>query len=365
MFEKFSEDARRAVLFAQKEAERFGSSRAGPEHLLLGLLQEFDAETAAPSGARILLEQSGVSVPALRAETTASCVRGGRRAGQKLTLTQAAQETLVLASEEAARLGSSRVGTEHLLLGLLRRADSIEAAVLNQFGVSLASAHHALRFLTVYWPEGQAPPPQELMTPDEAAAYLGVGLPLLYRLLGRKKLLALRLDGQWRFVQSWVLRCGEDDIVPLRLGAERVSVLLEDAETAWAFFDPAQAFPSRPAGAPAPEQLSAPALLLGALLAGVSELSLEPSGDTLWVRSRRSGALQEKALPRRRLAPWAAEWSAMAEGIAQKKIVKKIVVMDRRYGKEYLVRVSPLPAADPEAVMLHLWERSGPPPPVT
>jgi len=130
-FEKFSERARRALTRAQEEAQHFGHNYIDTEHILLGLIAEED------SVASQVLTNLGVSVSKVRSAVEFIVGRGGRPNTGEVGLTPRAKKVIELAVDEARRLNHSYIGTEHLLLGLLREREGSAAGVLESFGVTL------------------------------------------------------------------------------------------------------------------------------------------------------------------------------------------------------------------------------------
>ncbi len=130
-FEKFSERARRALTRAQEEAQRFGHNYIDTEHILLGLVAEED------SVASKVLANMGVLPNKLRAAVEFVVGRGERSTIGEVGLTPKAKRVIELAVDEARRLSHSYIGTEHLLLGLLREREGAAVGVLESFGVTL------------------------------------------------------------------------------------------------------------------------------------------------------------------------------------------------------------------------------------
>ena len=139
-FEKFTERAREALSLARDEAKRFNHNFIGTEHILLGLLREGEGVAA------LVLTRMGVGLDAVRDEVERIIGGGDRRivgeAGLtrivgEVGLTPRAKKVMELAVDEARRMRQSHVGTEHLLLGLVREGEGIAANVLKQFGVTL------------------------------------------------------------------------------------------------------------------------------------------------------------------------------------------------------------------------------------
>jgi ATP-dependent Clp protease ATP-binding subunit ClpC len=133
-FEKFSERARRALTRAQEEAQRFGHNYIDTEHILLGLVAEED------SVASKVLINMGVLPNKIRAAVEFVVGRGERSAIGEVGLTPRAKRVIELAVDEARRLNHSYIGTEHLLLGLLRDREGAAVGVLESFGVSFEKA---------------------------------------------------------------------------------------------------------------------------------------------------------------------------------------------------------------------------------
>jgi len=129
-FEKFSERARRALTRAQEEAQRFGHNYIDTEHILLGLIAEED------SVASKVLGNMGVLPNKIRAAVEFVVGRGERSAIGEVGLTPRAKRVIELAVDEARRLNHSYIGTEHLLLGLLRDREGAAVGVLESFGIT-------------------------------------------------------------------------------------------------------------------------------------------------------------------------------------------------------------------------------------
>ncbi|HEY3266014.1 MAG TPA: ATP-dependent Clp protease ATP-binding subunit [Armatimonadota bacterium] len=131
MWQRFTERTRRVIFFAQEEAARLGENYVGTEHLLLGLVRENDSVAAR------ILERLGVNLGRVRQEIERQVARGDGRLGQEMQLTPRAKRVIDLAYEEARQLNNNYIGTEHLLLGLVRESDGIAGRVLARLGVDL------------------------------------------------------------------------------------------------------------------------------------------------------------------------------------------------------------------------------------
>lgn len=134
MWQRFTERARKVVFFAQEEAQKFGEGYVSTEHLLLGLVRESDSVAAR------VLERLGVSLSRIRAEVEKQLPRGDARPTQDMTLTPRAKRVIDLAYDEARNLNNNYIGTEHLLLGLIREGDGLAGRVLAKLGVELERA---------------------------------------------------------------------------------------------------------------------------------------------------------------------------------------------------------------------------------
>jgi len=131
MWQRFTERARKVILLGQEEAGRMGSSHVGTEHILLGLVREHEGVAAQ------VLERMGVSLNKLRHEIETQVPPRQESGGAEPKLTPRAKRVLELAADEARRLKHSYIGTEHLLLALVREKDGIAAKVLKKFGLNL------------------------------------------------------------------------------------------------------------------------------------------------------------------------------------------------------------------------------------
>ena len=130
-FEKFSERARRVLSLAQEEAQRFNHNYIGTEHILLGLVREADG-TAAKVLASLAIELSKV-----RSAVEFIIGKGETASSGEIGLTPRAKKVIELAVDEARRLNHHYIGTEHLLIGLMREGEGVAAGVLESLGVTL------------------------------------------------------------------------------------------------------------------------------------------------------------------------------------------------------------------------------------
>ncbi len=131
MWQRFTERARKVVFYAQEEAGRLGENYVSTEHLLLGLVRENDSVAAR------ILDRIGVSLGRIRSEIERQVARGDGRLGQDMQLTPRAKRVIDLAYDEARQLNNNYIGTEHLLLGLIREGEGLAGRVLSKLGVDL------------------------------------------------------------------------------------------------------------------------------------------------------------------------------------------------------------------------------------
>jgi ATP-dependent Clp protease ATP-binding subunit ClpA len=132
MFERFTVRARRVVVLAQEEARDLGHDYIGTEHLLLGLLPDTEAVAVR------VLDGLGISREAVREQVVARVGRAGRTPVGHIPFTPQAKKSLELSLREALQLGHNHIGTEHLLLGLIREGEGVAAQVLTGLGADLA-----------------------------------------------------------------------------------------------------------------------------------------------------------------------------------------------------------------------------------
>jgi hypothetical protein len=131
MFERFTDRARRVVVLAQEEARRLNHAHIGTEHLLLGLIREGEGVAARA------LEALGINRAAVRREVEEIVGRGQQPPPGHIPFTPRAKKVLELSLRESNQLGHNYIGTEHILLGLLREGEGVAAQVLVKMGVDL------------------------------------------------------------------------------------------------------------------------------------------------------------------------------------------------------------------------------------
>src|SRR6187397_3357454 len=131
MFERFTDRARRVVVLAQEEARMLNHNYIGTEHILLGLIHEGEGVAAKA------LESLGISLEAVREKVEETIGPAGTAASGAPPFTPRAKKVLELSLREALQLGHNYIGTEHILLGLVREGEGVAAQVLFKRGADL------------------------------------------------------------------------------------------------------------------------------------------------------------------------------------------------------------------------------------
>ena len=132
MFERFTDRARRVVVLAQEEALGLNHNYIGTEHILLGLIREREGVAAKA------LESLGISLEAVRAQVEEIIGQGQSAPTGHIPFTPRAKKVLELSLREALQLGHNYIGTEHILLGLIREGEGVAAQVLVKLGADLS-----------------------------------------------------------------------------------------------------------------------------------------------------------------------------------------------------------------------------------
>ena len=170
-FEKFSERARRVLSLAQEEAQRFNHNYIGTEHVLLGLVRETDGIAAK------VLANLGVELNKVRSAVEFIIGRGERSTPGEIGLTPRAKKVIELAVDEARRLNHHHIGTEHLLIGLMREGEGVAAGVLESLGVNLDKVRgETSRILTQTVQQGQSGSSSKSSTRTPTLDQLGIDL---------------------------------------------------------------------------------------------------------------------------------------------------------------------------------------------
>jgi ATP-dependent Clp protease ATP-binding subunit ClpC len=169
MFERFTEKAIKVIMLAQEEARRLGHNFVGTEQILLGLIGEGTGVAAK------VLKSMGVNLKDARIEVEKIIGRGSGFVAVEIPFTPRAKRVLELSLEEARQLGHNYIGTEHLLLGLIREGEGVAARVLENLGVDLSKVRtQVIRMLgeTAEVAAGSSPGRTKTPTLDEFGANL-------------------------------------------------------------------------------------------------------------------------------------------------------------------------------------------------
>jgi ATP-dependent Clp protease ATP-binding subunit ClpC len=153
VFERFTDRARKVMVLAQEEARLMDHGFIGTEHLLLGLLNEGEG-----IGARAL-ERLGVTLQSARADIEQRVTRSAAVAGEPPPFTPRAKKVLELSLREALQLGHNYIGTEHILLGIVREGEGVGSEVLVALGADLSSVRQQVVQLLSGFVHGPQPLP--------------------------------------------------------------------------------------------------------------------------------------------------------------------------------------------------------------
>src|ERR1700710_2978611 len=136
MFERFTDRARRVVVLAQEEARMLSHNYIGTEHILLGLIHEGEGVAAKA------MESLGISLEAVRQQVEEIIGQGQQAPSGHIPFTPRAKKVLELSLREALQLGHNYIGTEHILLGLIREGEGVAAQVLVKLGADITRVRH-------------------------------------------------------------------------------------------------------------------------------------------------------------------------------------------------------------------------------
>src|SRR5256712_4862663 len=166
MFERFTDRARRVVVLAQEEARMLNHNYIGTEHILLGLIHEGEGVAAKA------LESLGISLDAVRGQVEEIIGQGQAAHTGHIAFTPRAKKVLELSLREALQLGHNYIGTEHILLGLIREGEGVAAQVLQKLGADLNRVRQqVIQLLQGYAGKGEGQPgeqaPQGSMVLDQ------------------------------------------------------------------------------------------------------------------------------------------------------------------------------------------------------
>jgi ATP-dependent Clp protease ATP-binding subunit ClpC len=167
MFERFTDRARRVVVLAQEEAKMLNHNYIGTEHILLGLIHEGEGVAAKA------LESLGISLDAVREQVQDIIGQGQQQPTGHIPFTPRAKKVLELSLREALQLGHSYIGTEHILLGLIREGEGVAAQVLVKLGADLNRVRQqVIQLLSGYQGKEAAPVGGGETAPDKGSQIL-------------------------------------------------------------------------------------------------------------------------------------------------------------------------------------------------
>ncbi len=277
-----------------------------------------------------------------------------------MQLTPTAKKVIDFAYDEAKRLKHSYIGTEHLLVGMLRENNSIAYGMLTKFGVTLDAVRLKLPELLA-----DKSSKEQLLTLDEAVKFLGTSKPTLYRLLGQDEIKGLKVGRQWRFRKTDLVAYMERGSAasPPSAAANAVpAVPREDIEKVLAFLDHEMEYSD--AGVDGDETLLpgllARQILVGALKAEAGDVHLEPDAEGLRVRYRAGSELREALhLPVSLRGPMVTEYKTAAGlNVSETHLPQDGRMLFTWDGRPFDIRVSTLPTVGGEAMTLHISDGS-------
>ena len=176
MFERFTDRARRVVVLAQEEAGLLNHNYIGTEHILLGLIHEQEGVAARA------LTELGISLETIRVEVVEIIGRGETAPTGHIPFTPRSKKVLELSLREALQLGHNYIGTEHILLGLLREGQGVGAQVLVKLGGSLDRVRQeVVRVLSAAGPSPEQVPVGQVRLSQEAVSAMVAGGPGAYQ----------------------------------------------------------------------------------------------------------------------------------------------------------------------------------------
>ncbi|GAG88851.1 unnamed protein product, partial [marine sediment metagenome] len=135
MFKRYTEKAKKAIMIAQEEAVNLNHDYIGTEHILIGLLKEEEGVASQ------VLKQLGVNVDKVVEEVERLVGKGEYQQVGEVTFTPRAKKVLELASQEASQLKNNYIGTEHILLGLIKEGSGVAVRILTDLGISLDNVY--------------------------------------------------------------------------------------------------------------------------------------------------------------------------------------------------------------------------------
>jgi ATP-dependent Clp protease ATP-binding subunit ClpC len=199
MWQRFTERARQVMFYAQEEAQALHAEYVSPEHLLLGLVRSNDGV------ALRVLEKLGLSADQIREEVIQQLPRGTPIKANDMALTPRAKRVIDLSYDEARNLSNNYIGTEHILLGLIREGDGLAGRVLARLGVKLVNARKEVIALQDY---------ETMSQPTTRKCELGSST---HRLVGPTKLTIEVQEGEICYVQTRSELNQPEEVDPARM----------------------------------------------------------------------------------------------------------------------------------------------------
>ena len=208
MFERFTDRARRVVVQAQDEARRLDHDYIGSEHLLLGLIKDGEGVAA------VALSELGINLDVVRQKVEEAIGRGEAPPSGHIPFTPQAKKVLELSLREALQIGHSYIGTEHLLLALMREGEGVGAQVLTALGADLGATRRKVIQLLHGYHSGEVISGAWLRGP------------------GRPSEISDKLDAITRRLSSIEIRLGIEEPAELRRLDEQIARAVRDKEEA-------------------------------------------------------------------------------------------------------------------------------------
>lgn len=346
MWQRFTERARKVIVYAQEEAVRFGHPYVSTEHLLLGLIRESD------NLASRILGVIGVDLGRIRTELEQPERPGEAQPGQDLLLTPRAKQVIDFAYVEARDLGDNYLGAEHLLLGLIREGEGIAAKVLATLGVTAEAVRESLLSVKLR----NAAQSEELLTLDEAVKFLGTSKPTLYRLLGQDEIKGLKVGRQWRFRKTDLTAYLQRGMVALTAAPK------EDLNRELTFFSEklGEKDTDVSGDAEAKTERLADLIIRLAIESKASDIHLDPTAEDLLLRFRADGVLQEtRHFPASVRKSLTAQFKKMADiEMSEKSLPQDGRIPVRYVDKEFELRLASIPSVYGEALTMGILRRS-------
>ncbi len=201
MFERFTDRARRVVVLAQEESRMLNHNYIGTEHILLGLVHESEGVAA------LALETLDISIEAVRRQVEQIIGRGQAAATGHIPFTPRAKKVLELSLREALQLGHNYIGTEHMLLGLIREGEGVAAQVLKKLGADLSRVRQTvIQLLSGYPVTASEEMPTTGWIPESGPSCPWCSMPL-EGALGYRTLVAAPDDDEGEPISLFLLYC--------------------------------------------------------------------------------------------------------------------------------------------------------------